>query len=103
MCLCGRACVSVVHFSAHSRVAEPILALPKKQLVDICLLQEDFLKWKGSLFFRFITALVDESKDIKHFGECYNILVDCSEDVVFITCLYFQLLNSSYDFMVVHY
>ncbi|XP_065051111.1 condensin-2 complex subunit D3-L-like isoform X2 [Rhopilema esculentum] len=33
------------------------------------LLQEDFVKWKGSLFFRFITALADENKEIKNFAE----------------------------------
>jgi len=32
------------------------------------LLQEDYLKWKGSLFFRFITSVVDDSEEIKKFG-----------------------------------
>ena len=63
---CMHACVSGQFFSAIlAHVNPPTI----KQLYDIFLLQEDFLKWKGSLFFRFITALVDESKDIKHFGE----------------------------------
>ena len=78
-----------------------IITLKSKSLNNICLLQEDFLKWKGSLFFRFITALVDESKDIKHFGECKTNLRVCRSDGgVFIMCLYFKLLDSSYDFMV---
>ncbi|XP_078330914.1 condensin-2 complex subunit D3-L-like isoform X1 [Crassostrea virginica] len=33
------------------------------------LLQEDFLKWKGALFFRFITTLLDEKKEIAEFAE----------------------------------
>ncbi len=37
--------------------------------VPIGMLQEDFLKWKGSLFFRFIMAIVDETKEIKEFGK----------------------------------
>ena len=31
-------------------------------------LQEDFVKWKGSLFYRFITTLVDEDVEIRKFG-----------------------------------
>ncbi|XP_030077819.1 condensin-2 complex subunit D3 isoform X2 [Microcaecilia unicolor] len=33
------------------------------------LLQEDFVKWKGSLFFRFISVVVDPDSDISRFGE----------------------------------
>nr|XP_033774995.1 condensin-2 complex subunit D3 isoform X2 [Geotrypetes seraphini] len=33
------------------------------------LLQEDFVKWKGSLFFRFISVVVDPDPDISRFGE----------------------------------
>jgi len=33
------------------------------------ILQEDFVKWKGSLFFRFITALVDDIAEIRNFAE----------------------------------
>ncbi|KAM5131954.1 condensin-2 complex subunit D3 [Mantella aurantiaca] len=33
------------------------------------LLQEDFIKWKGSLFFHFISVLVDPDQDIAKFGE----------------------------------
>lgn len=33
------------------------------------LLQEEFVKWKGSLFFRFISVLVDPDPDIAKFGE----------------------------------
>jgi hypothetical protein len=31
--------------------------------------QEDFLKWKGVLFFRFIMTLLDTNKEISEFGE----------------------------------
>ncbi|KAI0221272.1 Condensin-2 complex subunit D3 [Lamellibrachia satsuma] len=46
-------------------------ALVRKHCLTVLtrLLQEDFLKWKGSLFFRFITALVDENDDIKNFAD----------------------------------
>ena len=37
--------------------------------VSATFFQEDFLKWKGSLFFRFVTTLVDEYKEIREFGE----------------------------------
>ena len=30
--------------------------------------QEDFVKWKGALFYRFITTLVDEDLEIRKFG-----------------------------------
>ncbi|XP_029429112.1 condensin-2 complex subunit D3 [Rhinatrema bivittatum] len=33
------------------------------------LLQEEFVKWKGSLFFRFISVVVDPDPDISRFGE----------------------------------
>lgn len=33
------------------------------------LLQEEFVKWKGSLFFRFISTLIDSCPDIASFGE----------------------------------
>ncbi|XP_066495469.1 condensin-2 complex subunit D3 [Tiliqua scincoides] len=33
------------------------------------LLQEEFVKWKGSLFFRFVSALVDPDQDIASFAE----------------------------------
>jgi hypothetical protein len=31
--------------------------------------QEDLLKWKGVLFFRFIMTLLDTNKEISEFGE----------------------------------
>jgi len=40
-------------------------------------LQEDFVKWKGSLFYRFITTLVDEDVEIRKFGKkvwCFSFL-----------------------------
>ncbi|EDO46571.1 predicted protein, partial [Nematostella vectensis] len=33
------------------------------------LLQEDYVKWKGSLFYHFITALVDEDVEIRKFAD----------------------------------
>ncbi|XP_003472593.2 condensin-2 complex subunit D3 isoform X1 [Cavia porcellus] len=33
------------------------------------LLQEEFVKWKGSLFFRFVSTLIDSHPDVASFGE----------------------------------
>ena len=43
--------------------------LVRKQTLTLItrLLQEDFLKWKGALFYRFISALLDECDEIKDF------------------------------------
>ena len=35
------------------------------------ILQEDFIKWKDSLFFRFIIVYIDEVKEIAEFGKYY--------------------------------
>ncbi|XP_033751450.1 LOW QUALITY PROTEIN: condensin-2 complex subunit D3-like [Pecten maximus] len=45
--------------------------LVRKQTLTILtrLLQEDFIKWKGILFFRFITTLLDECDKIADFAE----------------------------------
>lgn len=32
-------------------------------------MQEDYVKWKGPLFYRFVVALVDESPAVRQFGE----------------------------------
>jgi condensin-2 complex subunit D3 len=32
--------------------------------------QEDYVKWKGALFFRFVSTLVDADPDIQRFGMC---------------------------------
>ena len=39
--------------------------------------QEDYLKWKGSLFFRFILTLLDPQPEISSFGNC-DILLSSS-------------------------
>ena len=41
------------------------------------LFQEDYLKWKGSLLFRFISSTVDEDDDIAQFGRCVILLGLC--------------------------
>jgi len=39
------------------------------------LLQEDYLKWKASMFFRFLTAIVDDSLTIRKLGEqCFRTI-----------------------------
>jgi len=32
--------------------------------------QEDYVKWKGSLFFRIVMCTVDEVEDVNKFGMC---------------------------------
>lgn len=40
------------------------------------LLQEDYLKWKNSMFFRFLTSIVDDSKMIRKLGEqCFRSII----------------------------
>ncbi|KAJ8050994.1 Condensin-2 complex subunit D3 [Holothuria leucospilota] len=45
--------------------------LVRKQTLTLLthLLLEDYVKWRGPLFFRFLTALVDESEEIRNFAE----------------------------------
>ena len=47
--------------------------LVRKQTLTLLahLLQEEYVKWKGSLFFRFVSTLVDE--DLKRFGMCVHV------------------------------
>ena len=51
--------------------------LVRKQALTLLahLLQEDYVKWRGSLFFRFASTLVDE--ELKRFGEYLGICVVC--------------------------
>lgn len=46
-------------------------SLVRRQTLTVLthLLQEDFVKWKGALFYRFITTIVDEDPEIKKFAE----------------------------------
>lgn len=47
-----------------------------------CLLQEDYVKWRGSLFFRFVSSLVDPK--LKRFGEfCLVHLLLARQPTVF--------------------
>ena len=51
-----------------SCMKDPSLMVRKQSLTLLThLLQEDFVKWKGSLFFRFISTLLDDQ--LKKFGE----------------------------------
>ena len=51
-----------------SCMKDPSLMVRKQSLTLLThLLQEDYVKWKGSLFFRFITTLLDGQ--LKKFGE----------------------------------
>ena len=34
------------------------------------LFQEDYIKWKGGLFYRFAVTLVDEDAELQRYGEC---------------------------------
>ncbi|XP_070565322.1 condensin-2 complex subunit D3-L-like isoform X2 [Ptychodera flava] len=46
-------------------------AMVRKQTLTVItrLLQEEYIKWKGVLFFRFISALVDDVEDIRQLAE----------------------------------
>nr|XP_058971616.1 condensin-2 complex subunit D3-L-like [Pocillopora verrucosa] len=46
-------------------------SLVRRQTLTVLthLLQEDFVKWKGALFYRFITTIVDEDQEIRKFAE----------------------------------
>ncbi|XP_064384274.1 condensin-2 complex subunit D3-L-like isoform X2 [Halichondria panicea] len=47
---------------------DPSLMVRRQTLTLLaCLLQEDYVKWRGSLFFRFVSSLVDP--ELKRFGE----------------------------------
>ena len=35
--------------------------------------QEDYVKWKGPLFFRFVTAVADESSTVREFGTARSV------------------------------
>ncbi|XP_050409981.2 condensin-2 complex subunit D3 isoform X2 [Patella vulgata] len=69
--------------------------LIRKQTLTLLtrLLQEDFIKWKGVLFYRFITTLLDENVDIKDFAAfCMtNVLLQRQPTMFFshfIECLF---------------
>jgi condensin-2 complex subunit D3 len=48
---------------------DPIELVRRQSLMLLTrLLQEDFVKWRGTLFYRFLVSLVDESPDIQQFG-----------------------------------
>jgi hypothetical protein len=46
-------------------------ALPNDNDCYRAIVQEDYVKWKGALFFRFVSTLVDADPDIQRFG-AYN-------------------------------
>ncbi|ESO91741.1 hypothetical protein LOTGIDRAFT_233338 [Lottia gigantea] len=69
--------------------------LIRKQTLTLLtrLLQEDFIKWKGVLFFRFITTLLDSDSDIQDFAEfcMINILLHRQPNMFFnhfIECIF---------------
>jgi len=43
--------------------------LPRLQLSLLLCLQKDYIKWKGSLFFRIVICIVDENEDLNKFGK----------------------------------
>ncbi|XP_077978206.1 condensin-2 complex subunit D3-L-like [Glandiceps talaboti] len=58
------------------------------------LLQEDYIKWKGVLFFRFISSLVDPITEIKQFGEfCLGTFLGNRHPLMFfnhfVECLFY--------------
>ena len=59
------------YISNISSVLKDPSPLLRKQTVTLItrLLQEDFLKWKGALFYRFIPTIFDECEDIRKFSK----------------------------------
>ena len=50
------------------------------------LLQEDFLKWKTTLFYRFILALVDDNMDVQQSAKfCFVTLLKSKNPIMFFT------------------
>jgi len=50
------------------------------------LLQEDFVKWKGSLFYRYVVALVDDSMEIQQSATfCFVTLLKTKNPIMFFT------------------
>ncbi|OWF35473.1 condensin-2 complex subunit D3-like isoform X2 [Mizuhopecten yessoensis] len=73
MCdLCVRYTTTADHYISNiASCLKDESPLVRKQTLTIItrLLQEDFMKWKGTLFFRFITTLLDECDKITDFAE----------------------------------
>ncbi|XP_023559608.1 condensin-2 complex subunit D3 isoform X2 [Octodon degus] len=70
--LCMRYTALVDKYIPHVSLClkDPDPFIRKQTLVLLTnLLQEEFVKWKGSLFFRFVSTLVDSHPDIASFGE----------------------------------
>ncbi|KFO37322.1 condensin-2 complex subunit D3 [Fukomys damarensis] len=70
--LCIRYTVMVDNYIPHISMClkDPDPFIRKQTLILLTnLLQEEFVKWKGSLFFRFVSTLIDSHPDIVSFGE----------------------------------
>uniref|UniRef100_K1QWD7 Condensin-2 complex subunit D3 n=1 Tax=Magallana gigas TaxID=29159 RepID=K1QWD7_MAGGI len=69
--LCVRYTTTVESYmpSIRACLKDEVPLVRKQTLISITrLLKEDFLKWKGALFFCFITTLLDEEKEIADYG-----------------------------------
>lgn len=53
------------------------LTLTDPLIFPFFLSQEDFVKWKGALFYRFVTTLVDDDPEIRKFGLLLNVFLQC--------------------------
>ncbi|XP_052706272.1 condensin-2 complex subunit D3-like isoform X1 [Crassostrea angulata] len=76
--LCVRYTTTVESYmpSIRACLKDEVPLVRKQTLISITrLLKEDFLKWKGALFFCFITTLLDEEKEIADYVEYYLIHV----------------------------
>ncbi|KAM6173588.1 condensin-2 complex subunit D3 [Erethizon dorsatum] len=70
--LCIRYTIVVDKYIPHISMClkDPDPFIRKQTLILLTnLLQEEFVKWKGSLFFRFVSTLIDPHPDIASFGE----------------------------------
>ena len=52
----------------------------------VCHFQEDYVKWKDSLFFRFLSTLVDD--ELRRYGMFVYTYVLCMYALKFCVCMY---------------
>ena len=43
------------------------------------LLQEDYLKWKHSMFFRYLVTTMDDDESVRKFGRCLVVCHICAD------------------------
>ena len=60
----------------------------------VCHFQEDYVKWKDSLFFRFLSMLVDD--ELRRYGMYVYTYVLCMYALKFCVCMYVCIYVCTY-------